>query len=135
MNKDKDSFWQKSYHSHHEHDKAPDQKKAETWKQFDTIDAWRHKRMYDNLLPLIKNYPFSKWLTIGDGRYGTDANYLLRNNITDRRNSTRFFGKKLPRIGMRMQRGQVKYTASSLPFSVKNTSTRSFNTVDSAMPA
>lgn len=78
-----ESFWLKSYQSHSEHDKTPNFEKVETWKKFDTVDAWRHKRMYDNVLPLIHNYPSSKWLTIGDGRYGTDANYLIRNHISD----------------------------------------------------
>lgn len=83
MDKRNEPFWEKSYGSHHEHDKKPDTIKAETWKRLDTVDAWRHKRMYDNMLPLIKNYPGARWLTIGDGRYGTDANYLLRNDIKE----------------------------------------------------
>lgn len=81
MDKINNSFWIQSYEKHSEHDKNPDFEKLETWKRFDTIDAWRHKRMYDAVLPLIKGYPSSKWLTIGDGRYGTDANYLLRNSV------------------------------------------------------
>ena len=81
MNQEKKSFLHFSYERHFEYDKTPDLEKLETWKRFDTIDAWRHKRMYDAVLPLIKAYPLSKWLTIGDGRYGTDANYLLRNNV------------------------------------------------------
>ena len=81
MNQEKKSFLHFSYERHFEYDKTPDLEKLETWKRFDTIDAWRHKRMYDSVLPLISAYPLSKWLTIGDGRYGTDANYLLRNNV------------------------------------------------------
>ena len=81
MEKINNSFWIQSYNKHSEHDKNPDFSKLETWKRFDTIDAWRHKRMYDSVLPLIKAYPLSQWLTIGDGRYGTDANYLIRNNV------------------------------------------------------
>jgi ubiquinone/menaquinone biosynthesis C-methylase UbiE len=49
----------------------------DTWKNKNTIDFWRHKRMYENLNPLVHNYPEASWLTVGDGRYGTDANYLL----------------------------------------------------------
>jgi ubiquinone/menaquinone biosynthesis C-methylase UbiE len=81
MIKGNNSFWIQSYENHSEHDKNPDFEKLETWKLFDTIDAWRHKRMYDSVLPLISAYPLSKWLTIGDGRYGTDANYLIRNHV------------------------------------------------------
>ncbi len=39
----------------------------------DTIDYWRHNRMYSLLDPMLK--PDSKWLTVGDG-IGTDANWL-----------------------------------------------------------
>ena len=81
MDNRNNSFWIQSYEKHAEHDKSPNFEKLETWKRFDTIDAWRHKRMYDSVLPLISAYPLSKWLTIGDGRYGTDANYLLRNQV------------------------------------------------------
>jgi len=80
MNKKSNSFWEKSYELHFEHEKSPDLDRLETWKQFDTIDAWRHKRMYDSLLPLIEDSETSSWLTVGDGRYGTDANFLIRNN-------------------------------------------------------
>jgi ubiquinone/menaquinone biosynthesis C-methylase UbiE len=83
MDKGNNSFWIQSYEKHSEHDKAPDFEKLETWKSFDTIDAWRHKRMYDSVLPLISADPLSKWLTIGDGRYGSDANYLIRNHVTN----------------------------------------------------
>jgi len=81
MDNENDSFWLKSYHSHLEHEKSINADRLKTWKQFDTIDAWRHKRMYDSLLPLIHDAEASSWLTVGDGRYGTDANYLIRNNV------------------------------------------------------
>ncbi|MEO6328710.1 MAG: methyltransferase domain-containing protein [Ginsengibacter sp.] len=84
MNKDNPvPFWHKSYKNHFEYERTPNLEKLETWKNFETVDAWRHRRMYDCVLPLIKTYPLSRWLTIGDGRYGTDANYLIRNNISD----------------------------------------------------
>ncbi len=83
MSKINKPFWENSYDRHSNHDKFPNPEKMETWKNFNTIDAWRHNRMYENIQPLIKNFPFSSWLTIGDGRYGTDANYLLRNNIVN----------------------------------------------------
>lgn len=51
---------------------------ANKWTKEDTVDYWRHKRMYDSLLPLLHNYKDAKWLTIGDGKYGTDAHYLLK---------------------------------------------------------
>jgi ubiquinone/menaquinone biosynthesis C-methylase UbiE len=44
----------------------------------DTVDYWRHKRMHDTLLPILNNYKDAKWLTVGDGKYGTDAHYILK---------------------------------------------------------
>ncbi len=42
-----------------------------------SIDAWRHDRMRSAFLPFIAEWPGAKWLTIGDGRFGADAHYLL----------------------------------------------------------
>ncbi len=56
----------------------------------DTVDAWRHTRMYNTLDPLLEAYPDATWVTIGDGRYGKDAQYIrgkgikaLATDITD----------------------------------------------------
>jgi ubiquinone/menaquinone biosynthesis C-methylase UbiE len=51
---------------------------ANTWFDTGTLDAWRHARMRAPLLPLVKTDPEANWLTIGDGRFGTDGNFLLR---------------------------------------------------------
>ena len=37
--------------------------------------------MYDSVFPIISVYPLSKWLKIGDGSYGSDGNYLIRNHV------------------------------------------------------
>jgi len=50
---------------------------GESWFQMDTIDAWRHKRMYACIDPILALFPESKWLTVGDGRFGKDANFIL----------------------------------------------------------
>lgn len=51
---------------------------ASTWlEKNDTIDRWRHDRMYNLLKPLVNYDTNLNWLTVGDGRYGTDANALL----------------------------------------------------------
>jgi Methyltransferase domain len=42
----------------------------------DSIDAWRHRRMLDTLLPLLEAHPNASWLTLGDGNYGSEAHYL-----------------------------------------------------------
>lgn len=69
----------------------PEQRQmADSWFRGDTVDAWRHRRMYAALDPLLEAYPASSWLTVGDGRFGTDAHYILErghhavaSNITD----------------------------------------------------
>lgn len=43
-----------------------------------TLDRWRHDQMYDLLKPMIDLDHTLSWLTVGDGRYGTDANALFR---------------------------------------------------------
>ena len=57
---------------------------ASTWLEKNkTINRWRHDRMYKLLKPLI-NYDINlNWLTVGDGRYGTDANALLSLGVKD----------------------------------------------------
>ena len=49
---------------------------AKTWFETDTVDAWRHQRMYKLLDPIIDADKNAKWLTVGDGRYGKDGNYI-----------------------------------------------------------
>ncbi len=56
-----------------------DKKKAEianAWLNLDSLDYWRHNRMLKIIKPLIKKN--EKWLTIGDGRYGSEAAWLKR---------------------------------------------------------
>ena len=48
---------------------------ANTWMNSDSLGHWRMKRMLGILNPFIKKN--TKWLTIGDGRFGTDANYII----------------------------------------------------------
>lgn len=50
---------------------------ARTWLQTDTVDSWRHNRMYSALDPLLKADPGAEWLTVGDGRYGSEAHYIM----------------------------------------------------------
>lgn len=50
--------------------------KAETWFREDTTDHWRHDRMRRQILPLLKRP--ATWITFGDGRFGTDAHFLIR---------------------------------------------------------
>ncbi len=71
------AFEQGSYQKHADHYAEQDSKLVETWLIEDTVDAWRHNRMYAFLDPLLKTYQGASWLTVGDGRYGTDAHYII----------------------------------------------------------
>ncbi|MEO8087567.1 MAG: class I SAM-dependent methyltransferase, partial [Bacteroidota bacterium] len=44
-----------------------------TWLEVDTVDYWRHYRMIAPLKPLLEHSKNSRWLTIGDGRFGLDS--------------------------------------------------------------
>ena len=48
--------------------------------ELNSIDRWRHQRMYDTVKPLIR--PNDSWLTIGDGRFGSDAIFLSRMGVS-----------------------------------------------------
>jgi SAM-dependent methyltransferase len=57
-----------------------------------SVDNWRHTRMLAMTGSLILATPKSTWMTIGDGRYGSDAAYLetqgvdvLATSLTDER--------------------------------------------------
>jgi SAM-dependent methyltransferase len=47
----------------------------------DCINAWRHNRLRDSIIPLIDFYPNTKWITLGDGRFGSDAFYLQNKDL------------------------------------------------------
>jgi len=56
--------------------------KSNLWKDKLTLDSWRHDKMRNILNPIINSFPRTKsWLTIGDGRYGSDANFLLSSGL------------------------------------------------------
>ena len=48
---------------------------ARTWLETDTVDAWRHNRMYAALDAILES-EHATWLTIGDGRFGRDSRYI-----------------------------------------------------------
>jgi SAM-dependent methyltransferase len=73
---------QESYSRHDEHLRQHLQDEglrelALSWMRTDTVDHWRHKRMLDSVTPLLERYPGAQWLTVGDGRWGRDARYIL----------------------------------------------------------
>lgn len=51
------------------------EEQARTWLQKDTVDAWRHQRLYGCLDPLLMDEG-ATWVTIGDGRFGKDSWYI-----------------------------------------------------------
>ena len=60
---------------------ADSRKISRTWFKKDTVDFWRHNKMRKLVLPIVEYFPDSSWLTVGDGRYGTDANFLLNYGV------------------------------------------------------
>ena len=52
---------------------------SKRWLRKDTLDHWRHRRMLEPIKSFIINN--ESWLTIGDGRYGTEANFLIENGL------------------------------------------------------
>jgi len=81
------NFAKFSYKNHESHFKdytkgAKKEERAETWFNTNTVDSWRHKRMYTLIDPLLAYYPEAKWLTVGDGRYGKDAHYIQQKGIS-----------------------------------------------------
>ena len=75
------TFQDKSYQQHTEHFKEYTQNggkaaHAKTWFEKDTVDTWRHQRMYQVLDAILVAEPKAKWLTVGDGRFGNDSKYI-----------------------------------------------------------
>lgn len=46
-----------------------------------SIDNWRHLRKLDMTMPLWQSDRSATWMTVGDGRYGSDAAYLHGHGI------------------------------------------------------
>lgn len=54
---------------------------AKTWMREDNVNAFRLKRVHALLDPWARLFPKSSWITIGDGRYGSDAHYLKQKGV------------------------------------------------------
>lgn len=79
MSKNKD-YYELNYEDNTRHYKdyahgGKSESHAKTWLDPDTVDAWRHGRLYSALNPLLETEQ-ATWLTIGDGRYGKDSRYI-----------------------------------------------------------
>jgi len=44
-----------------------------SWFNEETVDYWRHQRMYETIRPLAEFFKDGTWVSIGDGRYGLDS--------------------------------------------------------------
>ena len=76
-------FHKKSYLKHQSHydDHAENGDLAENarkWLLDDTVGSWRYKRMHRLLDPLLEAKKDALWLTVGDGRYGQEAHYIIQ---------------------------------------------------------
>jgi SAM-dependent methyltransferase len=76
-----EDFRDKSYRIHSEHyaehaDGGEKNDQARSWLDGDTVDAWRHARLIGIIDPVIKARTGASWLTVGDGRYGLEAQYI-----------------------------------------------------------
>lgn len=60
-------------HNNSDFHKLERKKIHETWFRDDTVDYWRHLRMYNMITPIANYYHDKEWLTVGDGRYGLDS--------------------------------------------------------------
>jgi len=79
-------FIKYSYNSHSNtyNSKKKDKTELElytNWFENNTVDVWRHLRYFNSIVPILKESPQDKWLTIADGRFGTAAMFLEKFNI------------------------------------------------------
>lgn len=51
---------------------------SQAWLDENNLDYWRHARMKSVLRPIVENDTAASWLTVGDGRYASDAVSLLK---------------------------------------------------------
>jgi ubiquinone/menaquinone biosynthesis C-methylase UbiE len=75
-------FSRTSYQAHeHGYDaytaSGPKSSQAAAWLKAGTVNHWRFERMYRLADPVLEIFPGATWLTVGDGRYGLDAQYLI----------------------------------------------------------
>ena len=74
-------MWSYDRHIQHEMDLAEKTNLPSCYCRPNSVDAWRHRRMLESVLPIVKHSPEAKWLTVGDGGFGSDAFFLQRYGI------------------------------------------------------
>jgi ubiquinone/menaquinone biosynthesis C-methylase UbiE len=73
--------WSYNRHTNIESSKSQSESLPSCYTNPKSIDAWRHRRMHEIILPLLKFYPKSIWMTIGDGSYASDAHFLREHGL------------------------------------------------------
>jgi ubiquinone/menaquinone biosynthesis C-methylase UbiE len=69
-------MWSYDRHKQHEMELAEKTNLPSCYCRPNSVDAWRHRRMLECVLPIVKQSPEAKWLTVGDGGFGSDAFFL-----------------------------------------------------------
>jgi len=74
-------FAEQSYSHHEKHYEQYEQgeekmRRARSWQQTDSVDAWCRQRLIGAIDPVLRSFLDARWLTVGDGRYGSDAHYI-----------------------------------------------------------
>jgi ubiquinone/menaquinone biosynthesis C-methylase UbiE len=80
MKENTTSFHEKSYKQHanfyREHNVEEQLEKHKTFFDSGTVDAWRHLRQLDLIEMYCVLYKNASWLTVGDGAFGSSAQYI-----------------------------------------------------------
>jgi ubiquinone/menaquinone biosynthesis C-methylase UbiE len=63
---------------HDEQDELISLELYKNWFDSGTVDLWRHLRMFSSVDPLLDEFKGARWLTVGDGTYGTASIYIKR---------------------------------------------------------
>lgn len=66
----------KSYQHQIDHLKKYPEERCKLMLNHNTVNRWRLERLYKCVDPLLKMFPDSEWLTVGDFYYGSDAQYI-----------------------------------------------------------
>lgn len=67
---------EKSYQHQIDHLKKYPEERCKLMLNHSTVNRWRLERLYKCVDPLLKMFPDSEWLTVGDFYYGSDAQYI-----------------------------------------------------------
>lgn len=67
---------EKSYQHQIDHLKKYPEERCKLMLNHSTVNRWRLERLYKCVDPLLKMFPNSEWLTVGDFYYGSDAQYI-----------------------------------------------------------